>query len=157
MRRFRPGQFAWIRLGSRPLGFEEHPFTIASAPRRSGAIEFTIKQLGDFSSGIAEVAVGDKVWVDGPHGGFGPDHHRLVLVLLPIAAGCGITPIISVLRSLAERGRPARAPALRRRHARPKELLFREEGTTEPADDDGLRGGTRSAQRTRLDRCHRVC
>ena len=61
MHRFRPGQFAWIRLGSTPMGFEEHPFTIASAPRRSGQIEFTIKQLGDFSGGIAEVAVGDKV------------------------------------------------------------------------------------------------
>lgn len=32
LRRFRPGQFAWIRMGSSPLGFEEHPFTIASAP-----------------------------------------------------------------------------------------------------------------------------
>lgn len=103
MRRFRPGQFAWIRLGTSPLGFEEHPFTIASAPRRSGEIEFTIKQLGDFSGRIADVAVGTKAWVDGPHGAFSPDHHRSRGLVL-IAGGVGITPMISVLRSLAQRG-----------------------------------------------------
>ena len=127
MRRFRPGQFAWIRLGSTPMGFEEHPFTIASAPRRSGEIEFTIKQLGDFSGRIAEVAVGDKAWVDGPHGAFSPDHHRSHGLVL-IAGGVGITPMISVLRSLALRGDDrdhllfVSARAL-------EELLFREEIT----------------------------
>ena len=136
MRRFRPGQFAWIRLGSRPLGFEEHPFTIASAPRRSGAIEFTIKQLGDFSSGIAEVAVGDKVWVDGPHGGFSPDHHRSRGLVL-IAGGVGITPMISVLRSLAQRG-DQREHLLFVSARALEELLFREE-ITELADRLRLR------------------
>ena len=131
MRRFRPGQFAWIRLGSTPMGFEEHPFTIASAPRRSGEIEFTIKQLGDFSGGIAEVAVGDKVWVDGPHGAFSPDHHRSHGLVL-IAGGVGITPMISVLRSLAQRG-DQRDHLLFVSARALEELLFREE-ITELAD-----------------------
>ena len=136
MRRFRPGQFAWIRLGSTPMGFEEHPFTIASAPRRSGEIEFTIKQLGDFSGGIAEVAVGDKVWVDGPHGAFSPDHHRSHGLVL-IAGGVGITPMISVLRSLAQRG-DQRDHLLFVSARALEELLFREE-ITELADRLRLR------------------
>ena len=132
MRRFRPGQFAWIRVGSKPLGFEDHPFTIASAPRRSGQIEFTIKQLGDFSGGIGGVAVGDKVWVDGPHGAFSPDHHRSRGLVL-IAGGVGITPMISVLRSLAHRG-DRRSHVLFVSARALEELLFREE-ITELADD----------------------
>ena len=135
-RRFRPGQFAWIRIGSTPLGFEEHPFTIASAPRRSGAIEFTIKQLGDFSSAVGEVAVGDRVWVDGPHGAFSPDHHKSRGLVL-IAGGVGITPMISVLRSLAQRG-DDREHLLFVSARALGELLFREE-ITELADRLRLR------------------
>jgi predicted ferric reductase len=127
LRRFRPGQFAWIRIGSTPLGFEEHPFTIASAPRRSGAIEFTIKQLGDFSSAVGDVAVGDRVWVDGPHGAFSPDHHKSRGLVL-IAGGVGITPMISVLRSLAQR-RDRREHLLFVSARALDELLFREEIT----------------------------
>ena len=136
MRRFRPGQFAWIRLGSRPMGFEEHPFTIASAPRPSGTIEFTIKQLGDFSGGVAEVAVGDRAWVDGPHGAFSPDHHRSRGLVL-IAGGVGITPMISVLRSLVQRG-DQRDHLLFVSARALEELLFREE-ITELAENLRLR------------------
>lgn len=127
MRYYRPGQFAWIRLGPKPMGFEEHPFTIASAPRRSGKIEFTIKQLGDFSAGVAQVAIGDKVWVDGPHGAFSPDHHRSRGLVL-IAGGVGITPMISVLRDLAQR-RDQREHLLIVSARALEELLFREEIT----------------------------
>jgi predicted ferric reductase len=127
MRNFRPGQFAWIRLGGTPMGFEEHPFTIASAPRRSGEIEFTIKQLGDFSGRIPDVAVGGKAWVDGPHGAFSPDHHRSRGLVL-IAGGVGITPMISVLRSLAQRG-DDREHLLFVSARALEELLFRQELT----------------------------
>jgi predicted ferric reductase len=136
LRRFRPGQFAWIRIGSTPLGFEEHPFTIASAPRRSGAIEFTIKQLGDFSSAVATVRAGDRVWVDGPHGAFSPDHHKSRGLVL-IAGGVGITPMISVLRALAQRG-DEREHLLFVSARALDELLFREE-ITELADKLRLR------------------
>ncbi len=125
MRRFRPGQFAWIRMGSTPLGFEEHPFTIASAPDPSGAVEFTVKQLGDFSGGVGAVSVGDRVWVDGPHGAFTPDHHDATGLVL-IAGGVGITPMISILRSLAQRG-DDRSHVLFASASEHEELLFRGE------------------------------
>ena len=32
LRRFRPGQFAWLTLGRSPFGLREHPFSIASPP-----------------------------------------------------------------------------------------------------------------------------
>jgi predicted ferric reductase len=91
------------------------------------AIEFTIKQLGDFTSAVGEIAVGDKVWVDGPHGAFSPDHHKSRGLVL-IAGGVGITPMISVLRSLAQR-RDAREHLLFVSARALDELLFREEIT----------------------------
>ena len=123
--KFRPGQFAWIRFGRTPLGFEEHPFTIASPPRRTGELEFTIKNLGDFSSAARGVAPGDPVWVDGPHGAFtpGPGHSRGLVL---IAGGVGITPMMSVLRSLAA-DRDDREHLLFVSASTLDELLFRDE------------------------------
>ena len=125
MRRFKPGQFAWIRMGSTPLGFEEHPFTIASAPDPTGAVQFTVKQLGDFSGGIGDISAGDRVWVDGPHGAFTPDHHDATGLVL-IAGGVGITPMISILRSLAQRGDDRTHVLFASANAH-EELLFRDE------------------------------
>jgi predicted ferric reductase len=90
-------------------------------------IEFTVKQLGDFSRSVATVAVGDRVWVDGPHGAFTPDRRaRTGLVL--IAGGVGITPMISVLRSLAARGDDRRLVLFVSAHEL-DDLLFRDEIT----------------------------
>jgi predicted ferric reductase len=123
--RFRPGQFAWVRFGRTPFGFEEHPFTLASPPRRGGEIEFTVKNLGDFSGAVGRVGVGDRVWVDGPHGAFTPDAESSRGLAL-IAGGVGITPMISVLRSLASRG-DRREHILFVSARSPEELLFRQE------------------------------
>ena len=40
---FRPGQFAWLKIGTSPFVFEEHPFTIASAATEPWRKEFTIR------------------------------------------------------------------------------------------------------------------
>jgi ferredoxin-NADP reductase len=52
---------------------------------------------------VGNLAPGDKVWVDGPHGAFSPDHHRSAGLVL-IAGGVGITPMMSVLRNMAAQG-----------------------------------------------------
>lgn len=97
---FAPGQFAWLRLArTRPA--QEHPFTIASSAHDARKVEFTLRHTGDFSATLAELTVGSKVWVDGPHGSFTPDPSAPGLVL--IAAGVGMTPMMSMLRTLADR------------------------------------------------------
>jgi NAD(P)H-flavin reductase len=122
---FEPGQFAWLRV-KRSVAAEEHPFTITSCPRESEAVEFTIRNVGDFTSSVGGLRPGDPVWIDGPHGAFTWDDrlHRRALVL--IAAGVGITPMISMLRTLAFRGDGR--PVLLLTGARTaEELLFRDE------------------------------
>lgn len=123
---FAPGQFAWLRL-RRSVAAEEHPFTITSCPRGSESVEFTIRNVGDFTAGLADLEPGDPVWIDGPHGDFTWDDdtsYKRALVL--VAAGVGITPMISMLRTLAFRGDTR--PVLLLSGARTEdELLFRDE------------------------------
>ncbi|HEY1971484.1 MAG TPA: ferric reductase-like transmembrane domain-containing protein [Pseudonocardia sp.] len=122
---FEPGQFAWIRTRA-SVASEEHPFTIASCPAGSETIEFTIRNVGDFTSSIGALKVGDPVWIDGPHGAFTWDDRLYSRALVLIAGGVGITPMMSMLRALALRG--DRTPVLMLSAARHQhELLFSEE------------------------------
>jgi predicted ferric reductase len=106
--RFAPGQFQFLRLHSAVVPPEEHPFTIASSPARSGRISITIKESGDFTSRVGRVRPGDLATVHGPFGRFShtlyPDEADLVFV----AGGVGITPLMSMLRSMRERSEPRR-------------------------------------------------
>lgn len=101
--RFRPGQFAWLKLASRPYGMDEHPFSLSSSADRPDRPSFTVKAVGDFTAGLAGLSEGTPVLLDGPHGE-GVAHGRSLAGRLLLAAGIGITPAISVLRTAAERG-----------------------------------------------------
>lgn len=125
--RFHPGQFAWLTLGGSPYRFDEHPFSISSsAERRDGRIEFTIKALGDFTATIGMISPGTVAWVDGPYGIFTPDRHPQATGLVFIAGGIGISPIMSMLRSLADR-RERRPLWLINADTRWDDVTFREE------------------------------
>ena len=102
--RFTSGQFAWLTLGKSPFYLKEHPFSIASSAERGKTLEFTIKELGDFTKTIKDRKPGEIAYLDGPYGVFTveryPQSHGFVL----IAGGVGIVPIMSMLRTLADRG-----------------------------------------------------
>lgn len=101
---FAPGQFAWLRLQP-SLRAEEHPFTIASSAHLGMWTEFTVRHTGDFTTALRTLPPGSPVWVDGPHGSFSVDLKRTTGLVL-IAAGVGITPMMSMLRTLAHRRDP---------------------------------------------------
>ena len=109
---FAPGQFAWLKLGRSAWSVEEHPFSFSSSAERPARVEFGIKELGDFTAGIGRVAPGTRVLLDGPHGSFSCDL-RPAPSLLFIAGGIGISPILSMLRTLADRS-----------HRRPVTLVY---------------------------------
>jgi predicted ferric reductase len=98
--RFHAGQFVWLRLRRSVLGSEEHPFTIASSAQVTGRLELTVRGSGDFSTTLASLPPGSRVWLDGPHGSFSAAPEAPGLVL--IAGGVGITPMMSMLRTLAD-------------------------------------------------------
>lgn len=104
---FSGGQFAWVAIDQPPYHFDTHPFSFASSSAHPERVEFTIKELGDFTSRIGNVPVGARAYVDGPYGNF---------TLMPgdtgavfIVGGVGVTPALSILRSMRDAGdtRPA--------------------------------------------------
>ena len=102
--RFRPGQFAWLTLGRNPFKITGHPFSFSSsAAVEDGHVEMTIRNLGDFTSEISHVPVGQRVYLDGPYGAFTIDRNPADMHVL-IAGGVGITPMMSMIRTLADRG-----------------------------------------------------
>jgi len=101
--RFRPGQFAWLTMGSTPFKITGHPFSFSSsAAAEDGRVEMTIRNLGDFTSEIGNVPVGQRVYLDGPYGAFTIDRNPADMHVL-IAGGVGITPMMSIIRTLADR------------------------------------------------------
>jgi predicted ferric reductase len=102
--KFMPGQFAWLTAWKSPFEEAEHPFSISSSANRRDRICFTIKELGDFTRTIKKMQPGQKVYLDGPYGSFSIDRHSHASQFAFIAGGVGITPIMSMLRTLADRG-----------------------------------------------------
>lgn len=101
---FAPGQFAWLTLHKSPYSMHEHPFSIASSAERPQRIELSIKELGDFTSTIKDVKPGETAWIDAPYGTFGIDEVPDAAGYAFVAGGVGIAPILSMLRTLADRG-----------------------------------------------------
>lgn len=106
--RFLPGQFQFLRLHDSGVAPEEHPFTIASSAARQDRISLTIKESGDFTAGIGRVRPGDRASVHGPFGRFSHALHADERDLVFVAGGIGITPLLSMLRSMRDSADPRR-------------------------------------------------
>jgi predicted ferric reductase len=104
---YAPGQFSFVRFLSPNVSREEHHFTLSSTPTRGDRLNHTIKCLGDYTATLGRLRPGDKALMDGPYGlftylAYAPKGKRLLL----IAAGIGITPLLSMLRHLADHRDP---------------------------------------------------
>jgi predicted ferric reductase len=100
--RFTPGQFGWLTLWASPFKITGHPFSFSSSAEvADGRVEMSIRNLGDFTSEIHKVPVGQRVYLDGPYGAFTIGNPADMHVL--IAGGIGVTPIMSMIHTLADR------------------------------------------------------
>lgn len=102
LRSFEPGQFAWILAGHSPFALTYHPFSISSSAEHPTRIEFTVRETGDFTNFLADLKEGDPVYLDGPFGVFSIDRHQGAGFVF-IGGGVGVTPLLSMLRTLADR------------------------------------------------------
>ncbi|MDX8033387.1 2Fe-2S iron-sulfur cluster-binding protein [Lentzea sp. BCCO 10_0856] len=96
---FRPGQFFTLvtDIDGRRVRRPYSASSVPGAPR----LEITVKRVegGRFSGHVHQLAVGDRLFVRGPSGAFHVDQqagHDVVL----IAAGSGVTPMMSMIRTL---------------------------------------------------------
>ncbi|MEI6529333.1 MAG: ferric reductase-like transmembrane domain-containing protein [Candidatus Falkowbacteria bacterium] len=100
--KFSPGQFVFIRFLSGSIGSESHPFSISSS-NTGDNLQVVIKSLGDFTDKLKNLEPGIPVSIEGPYGKF--SHHNIVNKnQVWIAGGVGITPFVSMARSLNEEG-----------------------------------------------------
>ncbi len=107
---FDAGQFAWITARRSPFSMTYHPFSFSSSAEVADEVSFTIKSFERFTREVAEFVVGEYVYLDGPHGSFNLEEGASTgdtpgqqgpLVL--VGAGVGVTPLLSMLATLADR------------------------------------------------------
>lgn len=94
------GQFAFVTFDKSE---GPHPFTISSAWRGDGKLDFHIKGIGDYTQTLPDtLKKGDLVDVEGPYGCF--DFNSTKPAQIWVAGGIGITPFIARMRALAQAG-----------------------------------------------------
>ena len=101
---FDPGQFGWIIVDRSSFAITHHPFSFSSSGDvdPGGEVALTVKAAGDFSAAVRDQEPGVTVYVDGPHGVFCMDRYQAMGYVF-IAGGIGITPIMSMIRTMHER------------------------------------------------------
>jgi predicted ferric reductase len=97
-----PGQFGFITLSSAHVSNEEHPFTIASSPTQFDALEIVVRTTGDWTAQLQNLQPQDGVLFDGPYGRFSHLPISGQTEIIMIAGGIGITPMLSMLRYMAD-------------------------------------------------------
>lgn len=101
---FMPGQYAWITVNRSPFTITNHPFSFSSSSERApGELMLSIKERGDFTRTVKDVPPGSRVYMDGPHGVLSCDRYQGPGYVF-IGGRVGVTPLLSMLRTLADRG-----------------------------------------------------
>ena len=135
--RFQPGQHLTLTVEA---GGEavSRCYTIASSPRCPD-LTITVKRVpgGVVSNWLHDhLRPGDHVTVDGPYGWFSTVHHPAERYLF-LSAGSGITPLMSMLRTIHAAREPVDVVFVH--HARtPADIIFRDELALIEAEHPGV-------------------
>lgn len=101
---FKAGQF--VTLSSKVNdSFVTRPYSITSSPKEAmkGVLEVIVQRAGLYSTYLLDEAkVGDTVVVGEPSGDFYYDNLRDKNNIVAIAGGSGVTPFVSMIKSLEE-------------------------------------------------------
>ncbi|HEY7827129.1 MAG TPA: ferredoxin reductase family protein [Candidatus Limnocylindrales bacterium] len=118
----RAGQFVIVRFLVRDGWWRGHPFSISAAPNGRW-LRLTIKEFGGDTMSMASLAIGTRVYLEGPYGLL-TGAQRVRRRVLLIAGGIGITPLRALFEEL-----PAGPGDLTLvyRASRPADIVFRDE------------------------------
>lgn len=118
---YQPGQFALVNIGH--SGKIQRAYTLSSTPGVSRFITLTVRRIHNGAGSnwlTAEVRPGDYLWLSDAQGEFVNDRQQPLLLL---AAGCGVTPVISICRDVLKRT-PAQSVAVFYSVRSPQEVIF---------------------------------
>jgi len=91
----RAGQYFVWRFLTRDGWWRGHPYSLSAAPN-GRYLRLTVKEMGDDSSRLRHLAVGTRVFAEGPYG-VGTGARRTRPQVLMIAGGIGIAPLRALL------------------------------------------------------------
>ncbi len=127
---FKPGQFAMLTATIEHNGKKEsvtRPYSFASSQTKKDYVDFTIKEVpgGLFSTyAVRKCKAGDLIELKGPYGQFIFKDDEKEIVLL--GAGCGIIPLMSMIRYIADKRLPTKVTFLDSNKT-PDDMLYYEE------------------------------
>lgn len=128
---FLPGQYLTFTFPMPgPVAGEavERCYTISSPPSRAASVTITVKRVpgGPVSNWLHdEFRVGDRVCASGPFGEFSTAHHPAAKYVF-FSAGSGITPLMSMTRTLLESAVPTDVVFVHSART-PADIIFRDE------------------------------
>jgi sulfhydrogenase subunit gamma (sulfur reductase) len=96
---YKPGQFAFVSA----FGSGEAPFGIANTPQRGPYLDFAVNRLGNVTTAMHELGVGDVVGVRGPMGNWFPMEDFKGKNLVVIGGGIGGAPLRPVIQHVLDR------------------------------------------------------
>jgi NAD(P)H-flavin reductase len=128
----KPGQFVEVSV----FGIGEAPISLSSPPTKKETFELCVRRLGNLTTKLHKLEVGDKVGIRGPFGN-GFDVEALKgKDLLFIAGGLGIAPLRSLFNYVLDNRKDYGRVILLYGCKEPKELLFGEEIAALTSRDD---------------------
>ena len=118
-----PGQFVEVSV----FGVGEAPISISSPPTKKDSFELCVRKLGNLTTKMHALKVGDKVGIRGPFG-HGFDTEQLKgKDLLFVAGGLGLAPLRSLFNYVLDNRKDYGKVTLLYGCKEPKELLFADE------------------------------
>jgi len=128
----KPGQFVEVSV----FGIGEAPISLSSSPTNKETFELCVRKLGNLTSKLHKLNVGDKVGIRGPFGN-GFDVNSLKgQDLLFIAGGLGIAPLRSLFNYVLAKRKEYGRVFLLYGCKEPKEMLFGDELASLALRDD---------------------
>ena len=121
----KPGQFVEVSI----FGIGEAPISISSPPTKKDTFELCVRKLGNVTTKMHELKVGDKVGIRGPFGNGFDSEFLKNKDLLFVAGGLGLAPLRSLFNYVLDNRKDYGQVTLLYGCKEPKELLFSDELT----------------------------
>ena len=119
----KPGQFVEVSV----FGVGEAPISVSSPPTKKDSFEICVRKLGNVTTKLHTLKVGDKVGIRGPFGnGFDAEFLK-GKDLLFVAGGLGFAPLRSLFNYVLDNRKDYGQVTLLYGCKEPKELLFSDE------------------------------
>jgi NAD(P)H-flavin reductase/NAD-dependent dihydropyrimidine dehydrogenase PreA subunit len=119
----KPGQFVEVSV----FGIGEAPISISSSPTKKNTFELCVRKLGNVTTKMHTLKVGDKVGIRGPFGnGFDAEFLKNKDLLF-VAGGLGLAPLRSLFNYVLDNRKDYGQVSLLYGSKEPRELLFGDE------------------------------